>query len=190
MLVEPFFLNEATDTNVVHLGNPIEVGERFKVRGFKGQELYLSIGSNVQIGDDVRIIAAGPVIIGDNVTLHNHVSIIGQTGCTIGRNTWVGQYTMLDANGGLNIGEDCCIGYNCQIWSHLQRVPQLPDMKFPDKHLQTFLKDRVWLMGGMISISPGVTIEQDCVILTNSVVTKSTLPGLVYGGTPACLIHK
>jgi len=180
------------NTNIVHIGNYVEIGERVKIEGFKGEELHLSIGNNVKIGDDARIIASGHVTLADNVTLHNHVSILGGGGCTIGKGTWVAQYTMLDATGELEIGWDCCIGYNCQIWSHLRRVPQLPDyqMKFKNKYDKTILRDRVWLMGGMISVSPGVIIEEDCIILTNSVVTKSTLPGLVYGGVPARLIYK
>ena len=178
------------NTHLVYIGNGVEIGERVKIEGFKGQELKLSIGDNVKIEDDVRIIASGQVILNANVTLHNHVSILGGGGCSIGKGSWIAQYTMLDATGGLEIGEDCCIGYNCQIWSHLQRVPQLSNTKFPNKHLKTILKNRVWLMGGMISVSPGVTIEEDCVIFTNSVVTKSTFSGMVYGGVPTRLIHK
>ena len=162
------------------------VGERCVVNAFsKGHELQLQVGSNVQFHNDVRIICDGPLIIGDNVTLHNHVSILGAGPVFIGNNTWIGQYTMLDSQGGLEIGEDCCIGYNCQIWSHRKRVPSIEGNKFPDMKRKTILKDRVWLLGGLTTVQPGVTIEEDCVIFNNSVVTKSTKKGIIYAGIPA-----
>ncbi len=162
------------------------VGDRCIINAFtQGHELQFQVGQNVEFHDDVRIICDGPLVIGDNVTLHNHVTILGAGPVFIGDNTWIAQYTSLDATGGLEIGKDCCIGYNCQIWTHRARVPQVPDMKFPNMMKKTVLKDRVWLMGGLITVQPGVTIEEDCVVFNNSVVTKSTTKGVVYAGIPA-----
>ncbi len=162
------------------------VGDRCIINAFtQGHELQFQVGQNVEFHNDVRIICDGPLVIGDNVTLHNHVSILGPGPVFIGENTWIAQYTALDAHGGLEIGKDCCIGYNCQIWSHRQRVPAIVDSKFPDMKKKTVLKNRVWLLGGLITVQPGVTIEEDCVIFNNSVVTKSTEKGVVYAGTPA-----
>jgi acetyltransferase-like isoleucine patch superfamily enzyme len=96
---------------------------------------------------------------------------------------------MLDAYDNLIIGEDCCIGYNCQIWTHVERIPPLPNIRFHGKK-KTILEDRVWLMGGLITINPGVTVGEGCVIFSQSVVNKDTLPNKVYGGIPAKLIKK
>lgn len=159
-----------------------------KFSGHSGKSLHLIVGDNVHIEDGVRIAVGGTVRIGDNVTLHNHVTIHGNGDCTIDTGTWIAQYTSLDATGNLEIGKDCCIGFSCQIWSHVCRVPQVNNTHFPDRYIKTILKDRVWLQGGLITINPGVILGEDCVILSQSVVNNSTLPGYVYGGSPAHMI--
>jgi len=174
---------------VVSVGKNFRLGDNVKFWGFKDQKLTLIIGDDVHIDDDVRIVSGGIVTLFDNVTLHNHVTIHGGGNCTIGARTWIAQYTALDATGCLEIGEDCCIGFNCQIWSHVSRVPHLKNMRFHGR-AKTILKDRVWLQGGLITINPGVTLGEDCVIFSQSVVNRDTLPNKVYGGIPAKLIEK
>lgn len=171
------------------VGKNLQIGDNIKFSGFKDQQLTLIIGDNVRIEDDVRIVAGGTVILSNNVTLHNHVTIHGGGSCFIGSRTWVAQHTALDVTGDLEIGEDCCIGFNCQIWSHVCRAPQLPNIRFHGR-AKTILKDRAWLMGGLITINPGVIIGEDCVIFSQSVVNQDTLPNKVYGGIPAKLIKK
>lgn len=171
------------------MGHNVQIGERVEFKGFKDKTLYLFLGDNVRIENDVRIVVGGTVIILNGVTIHNHVTIHGPGTCLIGARTWIGQYSALDATGNLEIGEDCCIGFNCQIWSHVGRVPKLSDIRFEGKK-KTILKNRVWLQGGLITVNPGVTIEEDCIIFSNSVVNHNTLPNKVYGGIPAKIIEK
>lgn len=170
-------------------GDGCHFGDYINITGFKKGTLNLIIGNNVRIMDNVQIHVDGTVIIEDNVTLHNHVSILGSGNCRIGKNTWIAQYTSLDCEAGLDIGQDCCIGYSCQIWSHVCRVPRLPNIRFHSRKATT-IKDRVWLMGGLITVSPGVVIEEDCVIMSNSVVSKSTVPSKVYAGIPARIMEQ
>jgi len=177
------------NTEILSCGKNFQADDNVKFSGFKDQKLSLIIGDNVHIEDDVRIIVGGTVILSNNVTLHNHVSILGRNECYIGPRTWIAQYTSLDCEGGLEIGRDCCIGYNCQIWSHVCRVPTLPNIKFHSR-AKTIIKDRAWLQGGLITINPGVIIGEDCVIFSQSVVNHNTLPGRVYGGIPAKIIKK
>jgi len=182
-------IKQSGRVNITSVGENFRVGDNVKFSGFNEQELTLIIGKNVRIEDDVRIVGGGTVILSNNVTLHNHVTIHGGGNCFIGPRTWVAQYTALDATGNLEIGEDCCIGFSCQIWSHVCRVPYLENMRFHNK-AKTVIKDRVWLQGGLITINPGVIIGEDCVIFSQSVVNCDTLPKKVYGGIPAKLIKK
>jgi len=177
------------NVEIKSVGENLQIGDNIKFASFGEHKLVLIIGDNVRIEDDVRIVAGGTVTLSDGIILHNHVTIHGGGSCFIGPRTWVAQYTALDATGDLEIGEDCCIGFNCQIWSHVCRVPQLPDIRF-HKYARTVLKDRVWLMGGLITINPGVIVGEDCVIFSQSVVNQDTLPRSVYGGIPAKLIKK
>ena len=174
------------------IGNGTEIGENVKFEGFGAGVLQLKIGENVRIDDNVRIIASGLVALEDNVTLHHHVTILGPGNCFIDKNTWIAQYTVLDATGDLEIGKNCCIGYNCQIWSHRGRVPKLGEYayqtsRYPDFKKKTIIGDDVWLMGGLITISPGVHLGRGSVVLSNSVVTESTKICRTYAGAPAKL---
>ncbi|KKN00655.1 hypothetical protein LCGC14_1135670 [marine sediment metagenome] len=182
-------VKQSGQIEIISVGGNLRIGDNVKFSGFKDQKLSLIIGNGVRIEDDVRIIGGGIVTLSDNVTLHNHVSILGTGDCFIGQNTWVAQYTSLDCEGNLEIGRDCCIGYSCQIWSHVCRVPHLENMRFHGR-AKTVIKDRVWLQGGLITINPGVVLGEDCVIFSQSVVNHDTLPKKVYGGIPAKLIKK
>ena len=180
---------QSGQVEIISMGENLQVGDDVRFSGSNGQKLSLIIGDNVRIEDNVKIAGGGTVILSNNVTLHNHVTVLGKGNCFIGSGTWVAQYTLLDCEGDLEIGQDCCIGYNCQIWSHVCRVPHLENMRFHGR-AKTILKDRVWLQGGLITINPGVTIGEDCVIFSQSVVNHDTLPNKVYGGIPAKLIKK
>lgn len=182
-------VKQSGQVEIILVGKNLQIGDNVKFSGFNDQKLSLIIGDNVCIEDDVRIIAGGTVILSNNIILHNHVSILGAGNCFIGPQTWIAQYTALDCEGGLEIGQDCCIGYNCQIWSHVCRVPHLENMRFHSR-AKTIIKDRVWLQGGLITINPGVVLGEDCVIFSQSVVNHDTLPKKVYGGIPAKLIEK
>ena len=178
------------NNNAILIGcDDVTFGDRVEISGWKGQQLTLIIGKGVRIENDVRIIAGGTVTLSDEVTLHNHVAILGPGDCYIGPRTWVAQHTLLDATGDLEIGADCCIEYNCLIWSHVSRVPKIPEHSFYTIK-KTIIKDKVWLMGGLITINPGVTLGEGCIIFANSVVTKDTLPYKVYGGIPIKLVEK
>ena len=182
-------VKQSGQVEIILVGKNLQIGDNVKFFGFPGKKLTLIIGKDVRIEDDVRIVAGGTVVLSNNVTLHNHVTIHGGGYCFIGPGTWIAQYTTLDTTGDLEIGEDCCIGFNCQIWSHVCRVPRLKNMRFYGR-AKTILKDRVWLQGGLITINLGVTIGEDCVIFSQSVVNHDTLPNKVYGGIPAKLIEK
>lgn len=182
-------VKQSGQVEIISVGKNLRIGDNVKFSGFNDQKLTLIIGDNVRIEDDVRIIGGGTVILSNSVTLHNHVSILGAGNCFIGANTWIAQHTSLDCEGDLEIGQDCCIGYNCQIWSHVCRVPHLENILFHGRK-KTIIKDRVWLQGGLITINPGVIISEDCVIFSQSVVNCDTLPKKVYGGIPAKLIEK
>lgn len=178
-LIKDFYLNAKA-----HIEEDVVYGDYVHIKGFKDNPLQIYIGHGVRIGDHVRIAVGGKVIIEDGVTLHNHVSILGNGDCHIRHGSWIAQYTALDCEGGLEIGENCCIGFHCQIWSHVKRAPYLPGYRFESKK-KTIIGDRAWLMGGMITVSPGVHIGHDSIIFSNSVVSHDTEPSRVYAGIPA-----
>ena len=135
-------VTKSGQVDIISIGKNLQIGDNVKFASFNNQKLSLIIGNNVRIEDNVRIIGGGTVILSNNVTLHNNVSILGSRSCFIGPNTWIAQYTLLDCEGDLEIGQDCCIGYNCQIWSHVCRVPCLKNIRFHGRK-KTIIKDRI-----------------------------------------------
>ena len=55
--------------------------------------------------------------------------------------------------------------------------------------MEVKIGDRVWI-GGRSVINPGVTIGNDCVIASGSVVTKDVPDGVIVGGNPAKVIRR
>jgi len=142
----------------------------------------IEIGNNNLIGPGVRI-TCERFCMGSNCKLHNHVFIDGNE-VMIGDNVWIGQYSHLDGMGGLYIQDDVTIGYNCYIWTHAGRSGMLEGCLLAGTK-PVFLRRGVWLMGCNVVVNPGVAMRPKSIALSNSVVTKDTWPGKVYGGVPA-----
>lgn len=49
------------------------------------------------------------------------------------------------------------------------------------------IKNGSWI-GARVTILPGVTVGEGCIIAAGSVVTKDCLPNTMYGGVPAKFI--
>ena len=169
----------------VELGSNNIIGENVVIGGFKGEDYYhIEIGNHNIIHDNVRIMT-DVFCLGDGNIFHNHISIMAGS-VIIGDNCWVAQYALLDGMGSLHIHDDVAIGYNCYVWSHVNRPGGVPEgCLLIDIMKPTRLMSGVWLMGCNVVVNPGVTMAENSVALPNSVVTKDTKFGKVYGGIPA-----
>lgn len=49
------------------------------------------------------------------------------------------------------------------------------------------IKDNVWI-GGHVTINPGITLEENVIVASGSVVTKSFESNVMIGGNPARII--
>jgi len=50
---------ELNNARIVSIGYNVSIGDRVKFTGFKDKQLFLIIGDNVRIEDDVRIVVGG-----------------------------------------------------------------------------------------------------------------------------------
>ena len=166
----------------VELGCNNIIGENVVIGGFRDGNYRIQIGDRNIIHDNVRILMK-TFFMGNSNVLHNRVSIIAGH-VRIWNNCWIGQYTMLDGTRCLTIGEDVTIGYNCYVWTHADR-PGIPEGCLLRGGRPVYLMDGVWLMGCNVVVNPGVAMQQKSIALANSVITKDTMPGRVYGGVPA-----
>jgi acetyltransferase-like isoleucine patch superfamily enzyme len=146
------------------------------------------IGDGTFIGSKANVLV--PVLkIGDYTTIHNNILINGYEPCIIGHNCYIGQYAVLNSTKKLTIGNNVGIALFGQIWTHAAFGELLEGCNI-FKEAPTVIEDDVWLMGGHISVSPGLTLGKKSVILVGSIVTKDTIPGHCYGGIPAQDITK
>jgi hypothetical protein len=89
----------------------------------------------------------------------------------------------LNSTESLQIGNNVRIGTYSQLWTHVASGELLEGCTlFGSSPL--ILKDNVWIVGGAV-ISPGLVLEESSIIMTGSVLTKSTLPKHTYAGIPA-----
>jgi UDP-2-acetamido-3-amino-2,3-dideoxy-glucuronate N-acetyltransferase len=140
------------------------------------------LGSGVIIGKNVKI--------GENVTIWNFV-VIGDN-AHIGDGTLVGSFC--------DIGKEVIIGRNCNIQAHvtisngckigdnvfIAPNTSLLNDRYPKSDLLTppIVGDYV-IIGGGVTVLPGVVIGRKSVVAGGSVVTKDVAPNTVVKGVPA-----
>jgi acetyltransferase-like isoleucine patch superfamily enzyme len=165
--------------NVV-LGNHISVGANSIIE--VEDDGILTIGHNVRIGDNVKISTSGNCSIGHWTTLHDNIVLMSGN-FQIGTNCWFGQNTILDASGGLVIEDGVRIGLYSQVWTHVAAGELIEGCRFYDFKPVNIRKD-AWLVG-TVTVNPGVTIGNRCVILPHSIITKDLKGSQLYKGQPA-----
>ena len=97
-------------------------------------------------------------------------------------------FTVLDC-AKVTFGHDVMIGPNVDIYT--AGHPVHPETRCTEWEyaMEVKIGDRVWI-GGRSVINPGVTIGNDCVIASGSVVTKDVPDGVIVGGNPAKVIRR
>lgn len=145
-------------------------------------ELNPKFGKGVIVGKNAKF--------GGNVTVWNYV--------VIGDNAEIGDETIIGSF--VDIGKNVFIGKNCNIQAHVtisngckvgDNVFVAPNSSFlNDKYPKSSLlsppivEDNA-VIGGGVTILPGVTVRKQSVVAAGSVVTKDTEPRTVVMGVPA-----
>ena len=166
----------------IRLGTGNVIGPNVIIDGFKGVAPSINIGNNNIINDNVRILVE-QFVMGDDNTIHNSVSILAGRVFMVNK-CWIGQRAFLDGTGDLYMDSNVAVAYNSYIWTHAD-WKYLPEGSLLKRKKPVVIEYGVWMMGSNIVINPGVTVREKTVMLPNSVITKDTEPGCVYGGVPA-----
>jgi acetyltransferase-like isoleucine patch superfamily enzyme len=134
------------------------------------------VGAGVQFGENV--VVWNYVVIGDNTRV-DAGTCIGSF-CDIGKNVVIGKNCNIQAH--VTISNECIIGDNVFIAPN----SSLLNDKYPKSNLITspVVKDNV-VIGGGVTVLPGVVLEEGSVIGGGSVVTKNVPPRKVFTGVPA-----
>jgi len=180
-------------TTLKAMGENVKIGRGVKIVNPQ----YVSLGDNVNIGDDVTLIARGPggITVGSNVWLEERVYLDTQTEeqgyIRVGDWVYIGTGTTMFGHVGLEIGDNSLLAQNITLtpYSHIFDKPD----------------DIIWNQGGHMQ---KVTIGQDCyigmgvcimytgsigdgsVVGAGSTVVKPIPPYCVAVGTPAKVIKE
>jgi len=133
-------------------------------------------GENVKLGKDVTI--WNYVVIGDHVKIGDR-TVIGSF-CDIGKNVIIGKDCNIQAH--VTISNECTLGDRVFIAPNTS----LLNDKYPKSGTLTpvVVRNRA-IIGGGVTVLPGVTIEEGSVIGGGSVVTKNVPSKTVVAGIPA-----
>jgi len=134
------------------------------------------VGKTVHFGKDVVI--WNYVVIGDNTRIGDGTCI--GSFCDIGKNVIIGKNCNIQAH--VTISNECVLGNNVFIAPN----SSLLNDKYPKSNFLTspIVKDNV-IIGGGVTVLPGVVLEEHSVIGGGSVVTRNGPSGKVFMGVPA-----
>ncbi len=160
----------------------------FKARCTKvGKGLRLPNGIPYIVGDHLRF------MLGDNVTIMRTTigasKIFDDPVLKIGDNSTVGYGTVISIAKEVSIGNDCMIGPNCIIMDSddhpLSPAKRLLKESVDQQDVKPVKIGNNVFIGSYCSILKGVTIGDNSIISTHSVITRDVFPNSVYAGNPA-----
>ena len=154
-----------------------------------------TVGKNLSLPNGIPLIIGShlKIFLGDNVTIMR--STIGASKIfdapilKIGNNSTVGYGTVISIAKEIIIGDNCSIGPNCIIMDSDDH-PLNPQKRLlkeglnKEDVLPVKIGNNVWI-GSHCAIMKGVTIGDNSIIATHSVVTRDVMPNCVYAGHPA-----
>jgi len=126
--------------------------------------------------------AGKKITIKENVEIHHPENLI------IGNDSGFGRNNIIDCIGEVEIGNDVRFGPSIMI-ATMNHADIESGMQNKNKTLKKVsLCNNIWI-GHNVSILPGVTIENNCIIAAGSVVTKNFKEGSIIAGVPAKRIN-
>ncbi len=140
------------------LGENIDLGIRF--RRILARHVFASCGKNFKAFTFVRFSYGYNMHVGNGVVIHRHV--------------------LLDDRGGIEIGDGASVSDFANVYSHSHNIVDARIVYTP----KTVIGKGVRITYHA-TVLAGTHIEEDSMIGTGSIVTKSTEPHWVYVGVPA-----
>lgn len=112
-------------------------------------------------------------------------------GCytAIGSDTFINHNAYFMDGGGISIGHHCFIGPDCGIYTASHPLISEERNTGLEKASPVKIGDNCWI-GAKVTILPGVTIGNGCVIGAGSVVTKDIPDGVIAAGNPCRILRK
>ena len=158
---------------------------------------FISVGNNVEIKNDVTLIARGEggITLSDGVRLQERVYLdterVNDGYITIGKNVYIGTGTTLFGHMGLEIGDDCLLAQNISLtpYSHIFDDPD-SIIYSQGGHCKKVTIGRDVYIGMRAAVMYSGDIGEGSVIGAGSVVVKPIPPYSVAVGCPAKVIKE
>jgi len=152
-------------------GGRIEVGDGFATERQRGLHLWVQREARLEIGAGTWLRTEyGP----------NYLTAFPRAQIRIGARNLINS-AMLHAKCSIETGEDCLIGFGARL---IDADLHALDVDTPERMAPIRLGDRVWL-GSDSTVLRGVTIGDDTVVGSRSVVTRDLPPRVLALGAPA-----
>ena len=160
---------------------------------------FLFFGKDARIEYPSNIPDAKFVSVGDNTTIlkNSRIQVYNaltgnRANVTIGHNCYIGSSLSILAGANVEIGDDVLIASNVLITSEdhgINPESEIPYMNQPLICKPVKIGSGTWI-GEKVSVLPGVTIGQRCIIGTSAVVTKDIPDFCLAVGIPARIIKR
>lgn len=104
---------------------------------------------------------------------------------SIGKGSFINQDCYFDSSAPIDIGKEVGIGPRCTFLTGSHHIgPSHARIQGGGKHSPIVIGDGCWI-GGNVTVLPGVTIGEGCVIAAGAVVVHDCAPNGLYAGVPA-----
>ncbi|ACH38629.1 acyltransferase, left-handed parallel beta-helix (hexapeptide repeat) family [Citrifermentans bemidjiense Bem] len=171
---------------------------RFQTTALRGG---LNVGKNVLLQVPLRCDGYGKVSIGDDTAFGSRPAPKAGNGevliqaraaeavIQIGRNVLFSNNISLISTVGITIGDDCLVGDNLLVMdTDFHGIHPAERRTSPGTSRPVTVGKNVWF-GSRVIVQKGVTIGDNSVIASQSVVTRDIPPNSVAGGNPAKVLR-
>jgi len=176
--------------SVLAVSGSCEIGEGTRIGNFS-----IFSAENLRIGKRCKIrsftiFIVPRIVIGTDVVISETSIIRAQhpfpdSSITIGDRVHIFPFSIIDPSRPVDIGPETSVGFSTYIFTHGVYKDKLAG--YPVTHGEVKLGKSVWLPC-RIFIMPGITLGDDVVVGTGSVVTQSFQDGALVLGQPAKLV--
>lgn len=151
---------------------------------------FKSIGTNVKIYENAKIVYPENIEIGDNVVIDDFVLIIAKKKIKIGNNVHIASFVNITGNSEFYMEDFSTVSSGVRIFTSTDDYsgsclnnPTVPD-KFKNVFTAPVILKKFALVGANTVILPGSIIEEGTSIGANSLVKGKTEPYSLYAGIP------
>jgi len=174
----------------VILANDIEIGDGTTISMFTSitcEKLKVGKRTNIRplVLIDAQEVSIGNDAIISEVTLIRTMIPSKQSKIILHDRVHIFPFTVIDPTRNVEIGEESCVGHGSFIYTHSSYKSKLDG--YPVEFGEVNIGKGVWLSSG-IFINQLVTIGDEAVIGTGTLVSRDIPPGVVVMGSPAKLI--